>query len=281
MKAKFFVLIPLFLIIVFSSSCQQETIRPIGEIVTIESEITGFDALEVANDFKVFVSFSETEESIRLEVDGNVANRVNVQKIGSTLSIKLDNNVNLRGDIVLEAYITTSFLNSIRGKADATIVLENELNHPEVFVKLSGDSKLSGNIQTKELDVELSGDSKMDLFNVLEAQLVDLRLMSDSEFRGGFNSERLDAELSGDSKMMVNGSSISAGIEARGDSEFEDYGFVVNKLNITLRSDSKAQLTVNEAINVVASGDSRLRYQGDAVIESQELSGDSKVVKIN
>lgn len=281
MKSSIYCLIACFFFSVFFASCQQETIRPIGETVTIEKDITDFDGLVVSHDFKVYVTFSETEESVRLEVDGNVANRVVVEKEGSSLIVRLDNNVNLRGNVKLEAYITTSFLQYIRGKSDSQIVLENELNHPSVRVKLSEDSKFSGSILTDQLSVELSSDAEMDILNTVEAKTVDLELRSDSELRAGFVTERLDAELSGDSKIKITGSAQTAGIEARGDSEIQDFGFTVDKLIIELRSDSEAQLTVNESINIKASGDSKFEYRGNAVIESEELTGDSKIVKVN
>ncbi len=128
------------------------------------------------------------------------------------------------------------------------------------------------------LNVELSGDSEMRLQNVLNAKTVSLDLSSDSKFEGNFNTERLDAELSGDSEVFLSGSAISAGIEARGDSEIGDFSFSIQNLNITLKSDSEAKFTVTETIDIKASGDSKLEYTGSAIINSQDLSGDAEVV---
>ena len=270
----------LLLLIAMSFSCERERIEPSGQVATLTPDIEDFDALSVFDDFKVFVTFADAEE-VRLEVDDNVLDRVRVEKDGSTLLIKLDGFISFSDDLTLEAFITVPYLRSIKGAGDAEIFLENELNHPEVVVDLTGDSKLYGPIQTPELRVELSGDSRMELSDYLEAVDVRFDFSSDSKFEGAFECTDFRANLRGDSEALLSGLAINADITASGDSKIEDFEFSVQRLDIDLKSDSEAKLTVTESIDVRASGDSVLEYKGNATINSQDLSGDSKVIKVD
>ena len=332
------------LLLINSPSFSQDQDASSSDNVRIfNSDIRDFDGIEISSDFRAFVNFSDSEESVRLEVDERIADRVVVEKVGSTLVIRLAEKVSffnsyINGRIKMDAYITTNNLEAIRGKGDAEIMLEDQLNHPNVRVKLTGDSKLFGSIQTDRLNLELMGDSKMELKNELKAQTVDFRIGGDAKFQGhveseNFNAnlsgdsktylkggtknaiieaigdsdiegyefeanqldlllksdgeihmtvaERLRADLSGDTKAYFKGSAKYAKIDAIGDSRIEGYDFKVDELDISLRSDSKAQLTVNKSIKLAASGDGRLKYRGNAVISSQQLSGDAKIVKLN
>ena len=261
------------------SSCEQETIRASGEVRVIDSDITGFSELDVSDDFDVYVNFSSTEESIRLEVDENIANRVVIEKSGNTLVIRLEGSVNLRGNVKLEAYISTAFLSDIRGRGDVEIFFENTLSNPDLNIKLSGDSELEGALDVSVLSIELDGDSKMDLSGTFDAKQVALDLAGDSDFEGGFNTENLTVDLRGDSKVLLQGSAISADMDARGDSDIEDFSFSVGQLVIRLSGDSNARLTVTESLDVDAGGDSEMRYRGGAVVSNQRLTGDSKLIK--
>ncbi len=264
-----------------TSSCDGDFfgIEPSGQIVTITPTVGNFDELSVSDDFKVYITFGNTEE-VRLEVDANIEDRVVITNSGNTLSIEIEGNVSLRGDLKLEAYISTEFLSKIRGRGDAEIYLENEWNQEDIEVDLSSDSRLSGPIQANRLTVDLSSDAEMELTDLLIAESVSLDLSSDSEFLAAIESDRLFADLSGDSKLSLRGSSVTADIKAQGDSRIDDLDFAIQKLDIELKGDSEARLTVHESIDVRASGDSVLRFKGDAVIISQDLSGDSKVIRL-
>ena len=275
-----FLLATLLFVTTFIFSCDTDTIEGSGRDVTLDFDVTDFEKLIVSDDFEVFINFSN-DEKVQLKVDEALENRVVVEKTGKTLRIELEGNVNLRGDITQEAYITVPFLDEIEGRSDTKIQFENTLNHSSLFVELSGDSKLEGNITTEDLLIDLSGDSKLEFFDSFSPNKVELFLRSDSEFTASFNTTNFKADLSGDSKVMVSGSTGQADIKATGDSEIEDFDFSIEDLIIDLRSDSKAKLTITKTIDIRASGDSELEYRGNATITAQNLTGDSEVIKID
>lgn len=280
MKARF-ILSAIFVLGLFLTSCEQQIFTPSGNITTFEKDITGFDALDVSHDFKVFVQFSDSEESVRIEADDNFAEYIIVEKIGSTLHISLKRIQNIRGKRTLNAYITTSTLNEIEATGDSQVTLENELKTEQLKVDLRGDSQLLGPITANRLQASIGGDSKMIMDNMMQGESVILTIKGDSKFEGAFDVASIDALLTGDSEVDLTGQAEEAIIEARGDSKVKSYNFAIKSLDINLASDSDAYLTVTEEMSVKASGDSVMNYKGNPTINKQQLSGDSKVKNAN
>jgi hypothetical protein len=59
-----------------------------------------------------------------------------------------------------------------------------------------------------------------------------------------------------------------------------NYDFNTDYLNINLTGASHASLTVTKKLDVSASGASVLRYKGPGIVNSQNLSGGSQLMKI-
>jgi hypothetical protein len=81
--------------------------------------------------------------------------------------------------------------------------------------------------------------------------------------------------------LTVSGSSNYFDIEASGASTCRDYGFEINDLHADISGASNLHLTVQNEIEVEASGASNLTYKGNGVIVYQNISGASSVRKIN
>lgn len=199
MKKYTFLTIALLFGILFQSY-SQHVIKPSGEIITKEYDFTGFTALNISNDFKAYVTFTDEGEKVSIEADDNLQEHIYVEMDGNTLKIRFKNNFNIRGKETLKAYISVKMINDFVASADSEIYLENKLETNFVKIKLSGDSKFEGALEIKEVDIDLKGDSE-------------------------------------------------------------------------------AYLTVIESINVKASGDSKLSYKGNAKVNNKQIIGDSELVK--
>ncbi len=221
------------------SSCETESIRASNEISTREYSFSDYSRLQVSGDFDAFVRFSDTEERIEIEANSNLQDKIIVSKDGNTLRIRLENNINVRGNATMKAYITTRNISDYRVSGDSYLELENVLQTDNVSLDVTGDSRFIGEIEATTLLVDLKGDSEVDVFGTAKA---------------------LNADLSGDS-------------------ELKDYDMSVEDLILKLTGDSEAFLSVSETIDIDASGDSVLNYRGNAEIIRQRLSGDSKVKK--
>ena len=224
-------------LLLISCEREQHSIVPSGDVTIIEKNITGFDALDVSDNFTVFVQFSDSEESVRIEADDNFSDHIVVEKIGSTLHIGLEGIQSIRGQKTLNDYVTTATLKDIEVSGDSEVRLGNELQNEQVKVNLSGDSQLQGHISANRLEVSISGDSKMTLDNMMQGESAFLTLRGDSEFEGSFDVITFDALVTGDSRLDIIGEADIAKIEAKGSSEVRSYNFAIKSLDIILASD--------------------------------------------
>lgn len=264
---------------IFFTSCEQQVFLPSGNVTTFEKDIANFNALDVSHDFTVYVDFSSDAEGVRIEADDNLHEYIVVEKVGSTLRIGVEGIRNIRGKRTLNAYVSAKTLEEIEAGGDSKVFLENELQNENLKVSLRGDSQLQGPIQVNVMQASIGGDSRMIMNNMMEGDRVFLTIKGDSHFEGSLNVNEFDAEISGDSKVDIIGEAETARIEAKGDSRIRSYDFAIKILDIKLNSDSDAYLTVTEEMSVRASGDSVMNYKGNPRINSQSLTGDSKLRK--
>lgn len=233
-------LIGLVSILFLMASCDTERVEPSGNVTTESFSETGYTKLDLSSAFDAFVTFSDTEESIKIEADDNLHEFIKVEKNGNTLNIGFKNNVSIRGnDATLNVFISTEELEAFDVSGASSVSLQNPLN-------------------TNKLAIDLSGAS---------------------EFEGEVNVNSLTADLSGASDMDLTGSSQTVDIETSGASDFKDYNFVTDELIADMSGASNIKMTVEKTLEVEASGASSLRFKGEATIERQDLSGASTVTR--
>jgi hypothetical protein len=225
----------------FLTSCDYDTIRAEGEVTSKQYDITGYSELRISDTFKVHVIFSDTEENIRIEANNNLHEKIVVEKDGDQLVIRLKNRTSVKGNATLNAYVTTKNLSSLFVSGASELTLDSPWVIQNGSVHISGASHVFGEINANDLRTVVDGASTMDFYG---------------------NVSFLEAELYGSSDMR-------------------DYNLHIAELNMKLTGASVAFLTVDESIDVSASGASTLNYKGDAVITRSELSGSSKVINKN
>ena len=111
------------------TSCEKDNyITPNGNVTTISKTLSGYNELEVSDQFTVYITFSDTIESIEVEANANLHAHINVFRLNDRLIINLDNEVNItNGNAVLNIYITTKELDGFYGVGAASIELQNTL----------------------------------------------------------------------------------------------------------------------------------------------------------
>ena len=225
------------------SSCSVETIRVSANdsIVTKEISTSNYSAIEIANGFNAYVTFSDTEELVIIESNENLDEFIIAKVKDGKLIVRLMNNINIKGQETLNVYITTKSITDFRVAADSKIYLENTLATDNVKIKVTADSFFSGAVQVDDLQLTVAADAKADLYG---------------------HANYLDARLSADAKLS-------------------DYDLDVDDLKLKMTADCKTDITVNHTINIEALADCRLRYKGDAVIVHKDLRADSRIIKID
>ncbi len=215
--------------------------------ITIENKnITGFDKIEVSEDFEVYIHISDEEEKVEIEANENLHDMIIVEKEGSRLKISTKSystSYNSRkkesAQERLIAHITARNLSEIIATEDVKITLEDKLYAENLTIDLDEDSTLAGSIEAQNLVVLLDEDSVVD----------------------------------------IDGSAETMRLAAHEDSTIKGFYFRVGTLEAKLTEDSVAKLTVNGAIDLRAKEDSYFYYRGDGHFTRKQLTGDSEVKK--
>ena len=242
MKTKV-ILFVLTAVVMFFVSCTKDELQvtPSGSINIENIPVSGVSKLEVEDLFQVYVSFSETEESVVVEANNNLLPLVEVRQIDETFFVELDDNVQISGTPHLKVFIKTSTLTHVRASGAVTVKFENTLTANRLNTYIEGASKLEGPVNVSELNAELSGASKLALTG--SADLFDIIAEGASEMTGfNFETKNLDAKLEGGCELS---------------------------------------LTVQQALDVDASGASKVYYKGNGVIQNQKLRDASAIIKMD
>jgi len=214
---------------------------PSDNVITQEYTFSGYENIETESAFTIYVEFSDTEESIVVESNENLFQYIEVTEVSNTLKIGFQDNISIKGSAILKAYITTKNIKGYSASGASRIIVEDEINTDDATVFLSGAS----------------------------------------QFVGEMYVENLNADLSGASSMTLAGETLSFEVTASEASNIGNFNFNTEYLSVNLSGASNVSLTVTDEMDVIASGASIVRYKGDAVINSQNLTGSSQIIQMN
>lgn len=227
---------------VFIFSCESfNSVVPVEDISIRQKEFFDYQRIDVESAFTVYLNFSDTEEKIEIEANDNLHQYIEVDKVGGTLKIGFRNNTNVNGSATLNAYITIKNISGYSATGASRFILNDPLTVENTDIFLSGAGSFTGDLEVINLSANLSGASTLNLI----------------------------------------GSCESFDIEASGASNIYDFSFRCDYLNINLSGASNASLTINHSFDVNASGASIFRYKGEGKVNSQKLTGGSKILKID
>ncbi len=241
MKTVYFFTAILLAFAIPSCILEFERVEPSGNILEEEISFEAFDELEVGNSFDLYLT-QGNNTSVMLETDDNLREYVEINQYGKTIVVKLENGISTSGKATLKLYVTAPMLKKINASGASEIFVEEEWTAENLDIELSGASNFEGVLAiSNTLEIEMSGASVSDVEG--NARDFELSMSGASGFRGyDFNTAYLDASLSGA---------------------------------------SSANITVDEEMEIEASGASSLKYKGAAVIKNQNISGASSVRKVD
>ena len=204
-----------------------------GDLKTEEYDFSDFDRVEVSSAFEFEISRSNSY-SISIAADDNVIERVKVTKEGDNLKISLETTPRL-GSLTLKAVVTMPYL---RGLA------------------VSGASRgtISGFSSANDMDIKVSGASKV---------------------AGDIRADDVDFNVSGASAVQLEGSANNIVANVSGASRFNLGDFMVNNANITFSGASTGTLNLSGKLDANLSGASKLSYIGEPTMGYINTSGAS------
>ena len=214
-------------------------IKPSKKITTEERTIGTYEKLSVYDAFDVSVTYGSATSKITVEANDNLMKYIITELDGDYLVIKLDSKISVKSSATLKINITVPKLTEIKASGASSVEFLSELSTSNLNLNLSGASALKGDVNLTSCNFNLSGASQID----------------------------------------VAGSINTAIIELSGASSIGNYNCSIDNLSIDLSGASSGSLTLNEIINIDASGASSLNYKGNGTINAIELTGASSINK--
>ncbi len=208
-----------------------------GDLETKEYAFTDFNRVEVSSAFEFEVRQSGSY-SISVTADDNVIEKVRVTKDGDTLKIGLETIPRL-GSLTLKAVVTMPHLSALIISGASRGIVSDFSSTSDVNIRVSGASKVEGNITAGDAD-----------FNVSGASIV---------------------QLQGSAKDIV--ANVSAA------SHFHLGDFTVNNANLTFSGASTGTVNVSGRLDANLSGASKLSYIGEPTMGTINTSGASALSK--
>jgi hypothetical protein len=197
------------------STRRLQVLRGSGNTVTRDMDLSGFTRLEISHAFRVYLTQSDRYEVI-ITADDNMWDALDVFKSGNTLKIGVDPGAFSVQNVTLEAEISMPSLER---------------------ASVSGASRLTGEMDTGDITLEVSGASR----------------------------------------LTLGGSGGDLRIDASGASQVDLAGFVVGDADVEASGASTVTVHVTGRLNADASGASRVEYLGDPRLGNIDTSGASSV----
>jgi hypothetical protein len=208
-----------------------------GDLKTEEYAFSDFNRVEVSSAFEYEIRQSNSY-GISITADDNVIEKVQVTKEGDTLKISLETTPRL-GSLTLKAVLTMPYLRGLTISGASRGIISGFSSDNDMDIKVSGASKVTGDITAGDVDFNVSGASAVQL-------------------EGSANN--IVANVSGASRFNLG-------------------GFMVNNANVTLSGASTGTVNLSGKLDANLSGASKLSYFGEPTMGNINTSGASTLRK--
>jgi hypothetical protein len=233
------------------------TVTGSGKLATWDFDYSDFTRIDIGYAFDVDIT-EVGSYLVRITVDDNLYDYLDISKSGDTLHIGLKPNYNY-----------------------ASITRKATINSPGLHgLELSGASKanVSGFSSSHFIDFDLSGASHIDIDNMKTGDAI-LELSGASQVSGNIEMADGRFDLSGASFLELEGSANDVSVEASGASHVRLPDFTVVDIEINLSGASSATVNVSGRLDCNLSGASKLDYTGNPILGRVSTSGGSTVSK--
>lgn len=212
------------------------------DLIREERKVSGFNAVKATGIASVYLQKGDQEKVI-VEVNDKVINeRLKINVVANELHIRLekaDKWENTKKDLKLKVYITYKTLHRLEGSGATSFSADDEIKADDFKLELSGANNSKLNINAVNLEVETSGAA--------------------------------NATLSGEADKVTINSSGASNVKA--------YDLKAESVSAESSGVSNVFVTVQDKLEVKASGLSNINYKGNAKVITREVSKMSHVKK--
>jgi hypothetical protein len=132
-------------------------------------------------------------------------------------------------------------------------------------------------------ELKLEGNAKIKMGNDSIFKAENFTIYADGATKSELNLdvEKLNAQINGASKLILNGKATEGKIEVTGASKVNAIGMAFENLIVEANGASKISATVKNNLKAEASGVSRIEFAGNPKNVDKNVSGASKIGKVN
>lgn len=211
----------------------------------------------------------------------NDANAESRTLSGSFNAIKVSNGI----DLYISQYQTESLAVSAseqKFRDHIKTIIQNKT----LLIYYDGDNKWGTSKKMKvyvsfnELrNIQASGSSDVQVSGTIEGDQLGLEMSGSSDFKGDIKVKELSIRLSGSSDAKLSGTANNVTIESSGASDVTAYNLITETCTAKASGASDVKLTITKTLKATASGASDIFYKGSAIIEQEQSSGSSSILK--
>lgn len=237
-----FLAAPLLALTLASCNCDKDrTVCGKGPDVSETRTIADVSRLNISQNTEVYLTQGTTPE-LRLEAPRNVLDVLKTETVGGELRVGVPNDVRLKLEHPVRVYVTVPALTALSGSGTTHFKGSTSWNVADLALTLSGAS-------TADLGLTATGTLRTD--------------------------------ASGASRVTLRGTAGQQIARLSGASALDAFSLTHTGADVDASGASQARLTVSGALSVRASGASEVFYQGSPAITVHDISGGSRLVKVN
>jgi serine/threonine-protein kinase len=290
-----------------------DQIQGSGNPATKTWDIKDFDRVKIATSFRVEITKGPTFK-VATTADDNVLPKIAAIKDGTTLRLMLESGV-YRLKTPLSAQITLPTLAGLELSGASRATLKGFDSERELTVKLSGSSKVEGQLSVERGEFTIDGASTLtllgsagsarlsahgsshlnfDAFPIKQAELKlggassgKISVKSDAPFKaevsgsssltGSLYATEVVLKLEGASRVTLNGAADRAKIEASGACSVKLPDLILQTADVTLSGASNATVNPKQKLMYHVSSASNLKYKGEPSTIDGSKSGGASV----
>ncbi|MCD4730447.1 MAG: DUF2807 domain-containing protein [Bacteroidales bacterium] len=163
-------------------------------------------------------------------------------------------------------------------------VISTEVRGNTLVIKTTEDIRdseaLNIYLTFKNLDeMKISGACRLDGENKMKYGNRELECSGASDVELKFSAQKLSLDFSGASQIELYGSAESVNLDLSGASGFDGYDLEADIYNVDVSGASHAKIFVNTELSADVSGAASLKYKGEPIIKSHDVSGAASMRK--
>lgn len=190
----------------------------------------------------------------------------------------------------IDVVLNTGNKSEVIINADSTIIpyLVTEVKNNELkiylkdidgFIHLKNNKILVTVTTPSILEIESSGACDVKVNN-LKTDMFKVTLSGACDLNGNFECNILDLETSGATDSKLSGKVKNFNVELSGAGDIKAFDLIANNIKAEGSGAGKIEITVMDSLNVELSGVSELKYKGEPKYIKTDVSGVSKLTKI-